>query len=72
MTAAMDLYLRCLYGESPAEELPPELADALLLHLHAQGWDDHKIARHTKWTAYTVARKRFRLRLRANPKGTKE
>lgn len=55
-----------LTGQLPAEALCRDDGDLVLLHLHGYGWTDVQIAEHTRWSAYTVGRKRRRLHLDAN------
>lgn len=57
-------------GEIPGEVLSLKDSDRLVAELHDLGWSDVEIATHTRWSTYTVARKRGRIGLQPNqPKG---
>lgn len=60
------LYISCLAGKSPAEELSAVDRERLLRSLHARGWTDTQIAVHTLTTLYTTARIRSRMGLSSN------
>lgn len=58
------LYRAAQCGDIPAEALPPREADQLMRHLMRIGLTDLEIAEHTRWSTYTVSRKRARLQLK--------
>ncbi|GAA0897858.1 hypothetical protein [Pseudonocardia zijingensis] len=55
-------------GDEPAEALTPDDRRRLVMDLHDLGWDDERIARHTRQTTYTTARIRGQLGLLPNPR----
>lgn len=59
-------YRACLEGDAPAEVLPTQVRELLVMVLHGRGWTDREIACHTRMTLYTTARIRSRIGLVAN------
>ena len=59
------LYARARAGREPAEALTTDDRARLVAELAARGWDDTRIAAHTRQTTYTTARIRDRLGLPA-------
>ena len=60
------LYRAALLGREPAESLSPDERVRLIHILWMRRWTDLRIAEHTRWTTYTVARIRDRIGLPAN------
>lgn len=65
-TAHDRLFNACLAGDLPAEELPTDLRQQLVSHLHGLGWTDLEIAVHCRMSTYTTGRIRSRLDLAPN------
>jgi hypothetical protein len=53
-------------GDEPAEALTTDDRHRLVTDLHDLGWDDDRIAQHTRMTTYTTARIRGSLGLLPN------
>lgn len=61
-------YQAAFDGHEPAEALTEHDRGRLVAELHGLGWDDQRIAQHTRMTTYTTTRIRGALGLLPNPR----